>query len=720
MKTVQDLENENDKMAIFLDFEMIKQYVKTNQDLIDAMTLYLNDNQKLEVMRQDYFKNVSQYVKKQIAKTIADEQVKSQIIQDILLLEEIFDKYNFVEFLLSGNDDNKSYVLNNYEILQKFDISKWDIKKIINSMSKEGKVKILQDKENVKQLGFESFDISDLIIELEDDKIKYELLNHYELDEFNKSQVIKSFSDENKKTIILEDKHRLGNRFVLEIISSFRTETIIDFINNQQEFLQEKNIKPYQLIKRMPNEKQIELVSQIQGIQILEDEKRRIFAALANETKKEINLQNIDEKYRNLLQMEVSEEFETAGKIIARLDGDLEQYKDLDELLIINPLTEVKNNEDKQRLLKLAEICPNLKIVDNLFMGTSTVKEYIEGEEWVSSILAGIQSEWTDVQKLAYIDTAIGKKISYAPDFDTEVEDTEGARALWKIITSGYGVCNGIAQVEQYLLARVGIEAERVSGKKHSFIKVKNIEIPTKNGIVRGDTLVDPTWNLTASRYGSRPQHFCKSYEELRKVDIDEKEIDHECHKNNQLEQSPTINMDTDTLREVYKSIGIAEKAGMFPIGKLVEQVTKIDESSDDMQTKINRKFAVLKKWCPEFATCQNSTIEVLKSTLFENNENFEFKRCIASRVYDREDPKKQAVLYVYMETEEIGRQFFYADKDAGEFITLSQEEFEAKFECYEADMRKIPGNKRPWETTEELVEKKENSSGEVVAKEGR
>ena len=108
-----------------------------------------------------------------------------------------------------------------------------------------------------------------------------------------------------------------------------------------------------------------------------------------------------------------------------------------------------------------------------------------------------------------------------------------------------------------------------------------------------------------------------------------------------------------------------------------------------------------------------------MKSILLENNENFEFKRCIASRVYDRTDAKKQAVLYVYMETEE-GKQFFYADKEKSEFITLSQEEFETKFECYETDRQKITGNKRPWETIEELVEKKENSSGQVSMEEGR
>ena len=55
-----------------------------------------------------------------------------------------------------------------------------------------------------------------------------------------------------------------------------------------------------------------------------------------------------------------------------------------------------------------------------------------------------------------------------------------------------------------------------------------------------------------------------------------------------------------------------------------------------------------------------------------------------------------------------------------GEFIQISREEFEKKFECYEADMQKLSNHKRPWETDETIEEKKENSSGEVVAEEGR
>jgi len=720
MKTILDLRDEKDKMEIFRNFELLTQYIRTAQELTDAMILYLSDNEKLEVMEQDYFKNLSKYWKSKVVRTIIDKQIQSQIIKNPAFLEESLERYDFMQFLISTSDESKIYVLNNPGILDKFDIKIWDVKPIITSMSNEAKISLLQNKGFINQFAFNSFDITDLIISLDNDEIKHKLSEDYELDEFNKSQVIKSFSDENKKRTILEDNDEFSERYIAEIIGTLGIEAITDFINTEQEFLKSKGIKPYQVIKGMPSRKQLEMVAQIDEMQITEGEKRRIFASLKNETKQAVDLQKVDEKYRKLLAMELSDDYKTKWQIIPKLDEDITQYKDLDELLTINPLEMVKSDEDRRQLLKLCEMCPNIEIADGLLVGVSTGKEYIKGEEWISSVLQGIQEEWTDVQKLAYIDTAIGKRISYTPDFGTEVEDSEDARALWKIIASGYGVCNGIAQVEQYLLGRVGIEAELVSGEHHTFVKVKGIEIPTENGIIQGDTLVDPTWNLTASRYGGMPQHFCKSYEELRKADIDGKGIDHECHKSDELAQSSIINISTETLREVYKSIGIAGKDGKFPIGRLLEQSIKIDETSNDMKTKINQKFSLLKKWCPEFATCQNSTIDVLSGVLFENNENFEFKRCIVSRVYDRQDPKKQPVIYVYIETEGEGKQFFYADKDAGEFTGVSQDEFEAKFECYEADMEQMNGNKRPWETSQEIEVKKENSSGQITEEEGR
>ncbi|MBQ2835287.1 MAG: hypothetical protein IJE68_00390 [Clostridia bacterium] len=720
MKTLQDLENVEDKMAIFRDFELLKQYVVTVKDLIDAFS-YLGDNQKLEVMNFSYFKNLSQSSKASAIMTITDNAVKRQILQNTALVEEVFDQYNFCEFLISTDDQTKNEVLNNLQLINKFNLNGRHIRKIIMSMSNEGKTNILSNTELIKQLGIESFDLSHLIATIEDDEIKIQLSKDYELREYEELRVILSLSTQKKKEVLLEGKIEIENRYIVDIISSLSNDELTDFINNQQTFLQNKGIKSFHVIKKMPYEKQLEMTKNIAQLKISEAEKRRMYASLKNETKEAIDIEEIDEEYRPLLGMELSEDvLKSYGKIIVNLNEDLSQYQDLDELLGINPLEMVKSDKDREHLLQLCKICPNMDITDNLSVGISSGREYVTGETWISSVLEGIQPEWTDIQKLAHIDTAIGKRISYSPEFGTEAEKTDDSRALWRIITEGYGVCNGIAQIEKYLLARVGIESELVSGKHHSFVKIKNIAIPTECGIIQGDTLVDPTWNLAASRFGAMPQHFCKSYEELRKVDIEDNGKDRKCHKNEELEQAQTINMDIESLREVYKSIGIAGQDGKFPIGQLIVQAREIDETSSDMKSNINRKFALLKEWCPEFASCQNSTISVIQDVLFETNDKFDFKKCIASRVYDRADDNRDAVLYIYMELEEQQKMFFYADKQSGEFISLSQEQFEAKFECYDRDLEKATDNKRPWENGEKIQENKENSSGQVSAEEGR
>ena len=137
----------------------------------------------------------------------------------------------------------------------------------------------------------------------------------------------------------------------------------------------------------------------------------------------------------------------------------------------------------------------------------STPAEYKEAEQWISSLVNSLNPSYSNLQKMAIIDHAIGKKISYTPDYETEVFNPKDARALWKIITSGYGVCNGIAAVEQYILQRIGIESEMIQSENHAFLKVKDIELPDENGeLQKGDTIVDPTWNLTSHRFNAIPR----------------------------------------------------------------------------------------------------------------------------------------------------------------------------------------------------------------------
>ena len=99
-----------------------------------------------------------------------------------------------------------------------------------------------------------------------------------------------------------------------------------------------------------------------------------------------------------------------------------------------------------------------MKVVNSIHKSVeffSTASEYKDAEEWINSIIDTINPEYSKAQKLAIIDNAIGKKLSYSPDFRTEIFDNVCSRSLWKIVSSGYGVCNGISKVEQYILNRV-------------------------------------------------------------------------------------------------------------------------------------------------------------------------------------------------------------------------------------------------------------------------
>ena len=62
---------------------------------------------------------------------------------------------------------------------------------------------------------------------------------------------------------------------------------------------------------------------------------------------------------------------------------------------------------------------------------SSTGKEFIEGENWIESVLSTIKPEYSKAQKIAIIDNAIGRRVSYSPDFDTEVFEYSGIIELY-------------------------------------------------------------------------------------------------------------------------------------------------------------------------------------------------------------------------------------------------------------------------------------------------
>ena len=256
-----------------------------------------------------------------------------------------------------------------------------------------------------------------------------------------------------------------------------------------------------------------------------------------------------------------------------------------------------------------------------------------------------------------------------------------------------------------------------ISSGKHAFLKVKNIELVNENGeIIKGDTILDPTWNLAAHRYGAKPEDFCRSYEEIRKHDIKSDKTDTECHKNDEDLESATLELDEQKLRMVFTSIGIADKEGNFPIKNLIDQSKMIDDTNLSEEESLKKQLLLLEEYCPEFATCQNSTSAILQGIIL-NQENLKFNRCVVNRVYEREDENKKPILYVYADLPNAGKKFYFADKDIGKFSELSQKEFETRFECYQEDIEK-QGGIRPWEKVEETQNMQQDlsrSSGNVL-----
>jgi len=439
-------------------------------------------------------------------------------------------------------------------------------------------------------------------------------------------------------------------------------------------------------------------------VNLTEDEKREIFVTLKPETKEKIDISQLKPSFVNALNMKTTE---YGGKIILDLFADVQQYRGLDRLLSVNPTR--LYGQEKAKFMQLCAICPEMTVLSSLDSKddekvttewSSSASEYLDAEKWIEKVMYKLKPEYTDAQKIAIIDNEIGQKISYSPDFETKVFDSNDCRALYKIISSGYGVCNGIARVEQYLIERAGldIECEIVSSGRHAFIKLNNMEFELSNGErVVGTTILDPTWNLTDHRFNCRPNNFCVSYEEARKNDVDDEGKDHNCHKNDEKLHDATFNLDDASLRKLFKSVGLTDKDGNFPIKYLIDKSIELHQRyKNDPLKNLEEQFLLLKKVCPEFASCQNSTMSILYDLILDN-EFLKYDKCEVNRVYNKSDKDKRPITFVYINFEELGEKFYYADKEKGEFIYISKEEFLEQFECYKADLEKSNGI-RPWE----------------------
>ncbi len=687
------LEQADDKLSIFANRETLSKYELSVRELLDLVNDFLSDEEKLKLFDYLHFIKLESRIKGSIISLISDEHIVLQMMNNDNIMNG-FKNYQIVNIIKKMSDNVKQQVLYNQDFIKKYQIADYELREIISSLNEETKTKVLMDMDLVtNKLHLADFQVTQLVKELSSEESKSIMMEKYELPNHQKTDIINTFNNNSKLAILLKDNNFNENdrMNILNILRSLDVETLREFFVEHKEFCIEKRIQPYEIVSGLDIEKQKDFIGNLENMNLTLIEKREILATLKTDVKQSIDTTNFPEEYKSALSIQTSEYGRT---VILDLERNLEDYRGLDNLMSINP--EEFTKEQRGKFIKLCDICPNLQVVsklNNIVEYTSTAKEYKQAEEWINSIIDNINPEYSKAQKMAVIDNAIGKKISYSPDFDTEAFDSAGCRALWKVVSSGYGVCNGIAKVEQYMLNRVGIESEIIGSGTHAFLKIKDIELPLANGeIVKGNTILDPTWNLTRHRFGGKPDNFCINYERARKNDIDKEGKDHNCHKNDEKLQDATLNLDEQSLRKLFTSVGLADKEGQFLIKDFIEKSKQIDEIyANQPEQNINKQFLLLKQTCPEFATCQNSSMSIISDVLL-NNENLRFNKCVVNRVYNRKDKEKRPIMFVYIDSNELGKKFFFANKDEGQFVELEQEKFTEQFECYEKDLKK---NKR-------------------------
>ena len=567
-----------------------------------------------------------------------------------------------------------------------------------NKLEDEEKVEIIMDttfiREEMSKAMFD-FDFINLINGLTSDILKSQIIERMKLNDSDKRKIIVSFSKEGKiKAIIdgiISEEHEIKR-----VLETLDVESLVFVFKEYRSALKKNGIQPFEIIKELDGEQQKVFVeSFLEKSDLSDDDKKRILVFLNEDIKGTIDTSKFSDEYMNALELQTD-----GNKIVIDLDRKTEDYSGYDDLIYIWP--EKYSEEQREKFIKLCQVCPDLSVYSKKFSGIcmSTGKEYIEGEKWIQSIIDKLKPEYSTAQKIAIIDYEIGNRVSYSPDEGTEIFSDTDCRALWRIICSGYGICNGIADVEHYIFKRAGIESEIISSDGHAFLKLNNIEVPLANGgTIVGNTILDPTWNLAAHRFGGKPENFFISYEEARKHDIS-KGKDYKCHKNDEKLSDATLNLDEKSLEMLFASVGLANQNGVFPIDNMLRESKALHEKyAENPEQDIQQQFELLSRVCPEFATCQNSSMGIIANNLL-NDENLQFDKCVVERVFDKQDQEKRPVMYVYIESEELGRKFYYADKDKGQMIGLSEAEFIQRYECYDMDLEKSNGV-RPWESKE-------------------
>ena len=711
---IDGIKNARDRYEYYVNFDNIRA-VKDFKiaELMHVGEQYLSDEEKSRVILARPFAfnpenpSTDRLYYKSIYNSIELEDVKTEIIFNPKFFSQ-FDDYTLKQLL---NPKAIEYLLEDKEKRKLFNnFSSFDYRNLIVKLDDDKKIKFLEDTDNYNDIGFNKMDFTEIVETIKNDDVIEKLLNSSLVDNKNIGDVLKVLDDKYTINCLEQKDGRFDKNSFIRAISSLKNvDNLIDVCNEFKELFEKYDCDLQDIFTFIyNNDKQVDFLERIDEFNFDYDKKRECFVGVKEDVLSLLDRAKIADEYKKVLDLDYDYGSFWGPQLIFNLNRDVEEYRGLDKFLRINPKSFSK--KERGKLFELAKVCPKIQIVSDIlgiFCGQN-IESYVNAEKWIDSIIDTIDPNMSDVQKIYIIDEAIGKKISYSPVWGKENEDTIVVRQLWNVINSGYGVCNGIAEVENYMLNKIGIESEMIYTKRHAFLKIKNLNVDGKNV---GNSILDPTWNLSENRVGDRPEWFLVSNDMAQIFDSNGH------HKNDEKLQDANYHLDKNTMERELKGISRVDKDGKFHFEKRLEALDEFYEKNDDPDQLILACLKTVQDNVSDFINCQSTTKFLLSYTLdrLVNKDSEKLKVREGTQVvevYKKCDETKSPINLVQVVKENGDVFFSYGDKETNSFVVTNEEWISKNFSSYDVDKEKNNG-REIWDLTEYLEDKSDYSEKE-------
>ena len=707
---IDGMKNAENRYEYYVNFDNIRS-VKDFKiaELMHIGEQYLSDEEKSRVILTRPFAfnpenpSTDRLYYKSIYNSIELEDLKTEIIFNPKFFSE-FDDYTLKQLL---NPKAIEYLLEDKEKRKLFNnFSSFDYRDLIAKLDDDKKLNFLKDTDNYHDIGLDKFDFTNIVETIKNDDVIKKLLDSSLVDNKNIGDVLKVLDDKYTINCLEQRDERINEDSFTRVVSSLKNvDNIINVCNEFKELFEKYNCDLQDVFSSINNNKQVDFLDRIDEFNFNHYKKRECFVGIKEDVLLLLDGAKIADEYKKVLDLDYDYDCLFGPKLIFDINKNLEEYRGLDKFLKINPKNFSK--EEKEKLFELAKVCPKVEIASDMYGGQS-IESYAKAEKWIDSIIDTIDPNMSDVQKIYIIDEAIGKKISYSPISGKENENHVEIRKLWNIINSGYGVCNGISEVENYMLNKIGIESEIINTGIHTFLKIKNLNVNGKNV---GNSILDPTWNLSENRVGDRPEWFLVSNDMAQIFDSNGH------HKNDEKLQDANYYLDRNTMERELIGIGRVDKDGKFPFEKRLEVLDEFYDKNDDPDQLILSCLKTVQDNVSDFINCQETTKSLLSSTLnrLVNKDSEKLKVRDGSqvaKVYRKMDSEKNPVVLVQIVKEDGENFLAYGDEESNSFVVTNEEWIAKNFSSYDVDKEKNNG-REIWDLTEYLEDKSDYSKKE-------